>query len=236
VVFLYGGAWQYGARSQYAFLARVLAARGMAVAVPDYRLWPEARWPGFIEDAAEAVAWLRGAGGEAAGVPAGPLFLMGHSAGGFIAAALALDPAWLGAAGLPGGRAALAGCVTLAAPFEWVPREEPLATIFAGGRGGAIRAAPDAAEGLLGTPPMLLMHGGADRVASPLQSAHMAARLRHAGRPVRLRVYGGVGHIGLLAAMAAPVRALGLARAPILQDVLGFLTREATGAGPAVAA
>jgi acetyl esterase/lipase len=230
VVFLYGGGWQDGARSDYAFVARVLAARGFAVAVPDYRLWPETRWPGFIEDAAAAIAWLRGEAGQAAGAPEGPLFLMGHSAGGFIAAALALDPGWLGATALAGGRATVAGCVTLAAPFEWTPREEPLASIFAPARGGAIRAAPDAAEGLLGAPPMLLLHGAADGVASPLQSAHMAARLRHAGRRVRLRVYAGVGHVGVLAAMAAPVRALGLARAPVLRDVLEFLGGEAGAA------
>jgi acetyl esterase/lipase len=228
LVFLYGGAWQEGDRGDYAFIARVLAARGMAVAVPDYRLWPAARWPGFVEDAAVAITWLRSEAGRAAGAPDGPLFVMGHSAGGFIAAALALDPAWLEAAGLPGGRQAIAGCIPLAAPFEWTPREEPLAAIFAAARGGAIRAAPDAAEGLLGTPPMLLLHGVDDHIVSPVQSAHMATRLRFAARPVRLKVYPGIGHIGVLAAMAAPMRALGLARAPVLRDVMAFIARGGT--------
>ncbi len=228
LVFLYGGGWQEGQRQDYGFIARVLAARGIAVAVPDYRLWPEVRWPGFIEDAAAAIAWLRGPAGRAAGVPEGPVHLMGHSAGGTIAAALALDPGWLAAAGLPGGRGALAGCVALAAPFEWTPTKEPLAAIFAAARGGAIRAAPDAATGLRGAPPMLLVHGLGDRVVSPLQSAHMAARLRGAGQPVRLRAYPRIGHVGVLAAMAAPVRRLGLAGAPVLQDVLGLVAPDGT--------
>jgi acetyl esterase/lipase len=214
MVFFHGGGWHSGARGDYAFLARVLAARGMAVAVPDYRLWPEARWPDFIEDGARAVAWLR----DASEVPRERVFVTGHSAGGFIAAALALDPRWLG----EGPRGALAGGVLLAAPISWQPREEPSASIFAPAPGGRIEAAPDAAT-LAGAPPMLLLHGGADTVVGPFHAVDLAAALEAAGRPARLRVYDGVGHVGLLAAMAAPVRALGLAGAPVLAEVEGFV-------------
>jgi len=199
----------------------VLAARGIAVAVPDYRLWPETGWPGFVEDGARAVAWLRDGGGAGVGLPAAsPVFLMGHSAGGFIAAALALDPRWLGA----GGRDGLAGCVTLAAPFDWVPRRDPLAAIFAAAPGGAIRAAPADPTLLAGAPPMLLLHGAEDTTVRPEQSKAMAARLAEAGQArVRLEIYPGIGHVGILAALAAPMRALGLARAPVLETVTGFL-------------
>lgn len=215
LVFFYGGGWRSGARGEYAFLARVLAARGLAVAVPDYRIWPEVRWPGFVEDGAMAVAWLR----DAAAVPRGlPVFLMGHSAGGFIAGALALDPRWLGPQ-----RDALAGCVTLAAPFDWVPQRAPLRDIFATAPEGAIRAAPDDAA-LAAAPPMLLLHGEADTTVRPDQSRRMVARLRAAGaRDAGLEVFPGVGHVAILSAMAAPVRALGLARAPVLPAVTGFL-------------
>lgn len=221
VVFLHGGGWRSGSRSEYGFVARVLAARGLAVAVPDYGLWPDTRWPGFVEDGARALGWLGSAAAAEAGLPPdGPVFLMGHSAGGFIAASLALDPRWLGEA----RRAALAGCVTLAAPFDWVPRREPLASIFAAAPDGAIRAAPAEPELLAGTPPMLLLHGAADTTVRPEQSKAMAARLAAAGLPrVRLEIFPDLGHIGILAALAAPVRALGLARAPVLEAVTGFL-------------
>ncbi len=224
LAFFYGGAWQQGRRGDYAFLGRVLAARGVAVAVPDYRVWPESGWPGFVEDAAEAVAWLGGPEARAAGAPAaGPLFLMGHSAGGFIAAALALDERGLGA----GRLAALAGCATLAAPSDWTPRGDPLAGIFAAAPGGAIRAAPEDPALLAGAPPLLLLHGAADRTVRPEQSERMAARLRGAGGRARLRVFPGVGHIGILSAMAVPVRALGLAGAPVLEEVTGFVAAAA---------
>lgn len=220
LVFFYGGGWRSGARGDYAFVARVLAARGLAVAVPDYRLWPETRWPGFLEDGAAAVAWLGGAEAAAAGVPqAGPVFLMGHSAGGFIAGALALDPRWLGPL-----QADLAGCVTLAAPFDWVPQRQPLREIFATAPDGAIRAPPADPAALAAAPPMLLLHGGADTTVRPDQSERMAARLAEAGaRAVRLSVFPDVGHIGILSALAAPVRALGLARAPVLEAVTRFV-------------
>jgi acetyl esterase/lipase len=228
VVFLHGGGFTAGERGAYAFLGRVLAARGVAVAIPDYRLWPETAWPGFVEDAALAVAWLRAAPARAAGAPAAPPRLMGHSAGGFLAGALALDPRWLGEA----GRAGLAGCVTLAAPFDFVPQDQPLATIFAAAPDGAIRAAAADPAALAAAPPMLLLHGEADRTVRPVQAIRMAERLAAAGaRCATLRLFPGVGHIGILAAMAAPVRALGLAGAPVLEAVSAFLHRPGCGAG-----
>ena len=47
--------------------------------------------------------------------------------------------------------------------------------------------------------------------------------MTRAGRPVRLRTYPGMGHVGVLAAMAAPVRALGLEGAPVLEEVADFI-------------
>ena len=65
VVFLYGGGWDAGARRTYRFIGQMLAASGFAVAIPDYRLYPEARFPDFIEDTAAAVAWLAHHAGDA---------------------------------------------------------------------------------------------------------------------------------------------------------------------------
>ncbi|MBX9593362.1 MAG: alpha/beta hydrolase [Roseomonas sp.] len=214
VVFFYGGGWASGRRADYAFLARTLAAQGIAVAVPDYLLWPAGRWPDFVEDGARAVAWLRGE------MPDRPLFTMGHSAGGFIAASLALDPRWLEAAG--SSRTVLAGGVLLAAPIAWQPDEEPTISIFANAPGGRIAAVARPAD-LAGAPPMLLLHGADDRVVGPFHSVDLARDLRAAGRPVTLLVYPGVEHVGVLSAMAAPVRALGLAKAPVFEAVVGFL-------------
>ena len=61
----------------YRFVGAALAARGVLTVIPDYRLYPEVRFPAFMEDAAAAVAWTRAIRGgvrrrSATAVPDGP--------------------------------------------------------------------------------------------------------------------------------------------------------------------
>ena len=91
VVFLYGGCWTTGARRSYRFLAHVLGSRGFAVAIPDYRLFPDARFPDFLVDTASAIGWLHRNAGEH-GIRGDRMALLGHSAGAYNAAMVALDP------------------------------------------------------------------------------------------------------------------------------------------------
>ena len=99
VVFFYGGNWTSGARNDYQFIGEALASRGMVAVLADYRLYPQVRYPSFIEDSARAVAWtvkeVQRYGGNHKRV-----YLMGHSAGAYNAAMVALDPRWLAAYGL----------------------------------------------------------------------------------------------------------------------------------------
>src|SRR5687768_7823763 len=48
VVFFYGGNWNSGSRTDYLFVGEALAARGCVVVIPDYRLYPEVRFPDFL--------------------------------------------------------------------------------------------------------------------------------------------------------------------------------------------
>src|SRR5687767_6113581 len=52
VVFWYGGKWQWGSKEQYRFVGAALANSGYVAILPDYRLFPQARFPQFIEDGA----------------------------------------------------------------------------------------------------------------------------------------------------------------------------------------
>lgn len=217
VVFFHGGSWAFGARGDYLFLGRALAAEGVAVALPDYRLWPDARWPDFIEDGAEALAWLR----DAREAPRGPVFVMGHSAGGFIAAALALDPRWMGEA-----RETLGGAVLVSAPIAWQPENEPLRSIFAPAPGGRIEAVGDRAA-LRAAPPLLLVHGTADTVVGAFHSKDLARDVATAGGRVRLRLVEGAGHIAPMVALAAPARRYGWVKADAWDAVAGFLREQA---------
>lgn len=82
VVFFYGGSWNSGSRSDYAFVGEALASKGIVAVVADYRLYPQVRYPLFLQDGARAVAWVRTHIGEFSGNPQN-LYLMGHSSGAY---------------------------------------------------------------------------------------------------------------------------------------------------------
>ena len=99
VIFFYGGSWQGGTKETYPFVATALARKGYVTVVPDYRVYPEVRFPAFLEDGAQVVRWVKQNATEFGGDPE-RVIVMGHSAGAHVAAMLALDGQWLGALGL----------------------------------------------------------------------------------------------------------------------------------------
>ena len=230
IVFLYGGGWKDGSKAMYRFIGGALASRGAIVVIPDYRLYPQVRYPDFLRDCAAAVRWatlharsLARPGNPPAAAPE-PVFLLGHSAGAYNAAMLAFDARWLAAEGLS-PRASLRGLVGLAGPYDFLPLDTAeLASIF----GGADRVdtQPITYAGTPG-PPALLCAGSADTTVRPANTLHLAARIRAAGGAVQERIYPGVNHVEIIGAMAAPLRFL----APTLYDTLGFvgLDPQATG-------
>ena len=213
VVFFYGGSWKSGSKDDYRFVATALARRGMVVVVPDYRLYPETIFPGFLYDAACSVAW---AAANAARYGAAPRpFLIGHSAGAYIALMLALNPAYLRAAALD--RAKLAGAVGIAGPYDFHPSRFPdIAPIFAGVE-EALTQPMTYADGA--NPPLLLLAGGADRTVLPRNTLNLAARVAARGGPVSTRVYPKLGHVGILLAFAPLFRR----NAPVVADIARFI-------------
>ena len=219
IVFFYGGSWASGLRQGYGFVGRALAARGFLVAIPDYRLVPDVHFPAFVEDGAAAVKWVAEQAAAHGGDP-GSVVLMGHSAGAYIAAMLALDPRWLGAA-----RSAVRGLIGLAGPYDFLPLSGPV-TRAAFGRAPDLEATQPVRFASAQAPPALLLHGGADRTVLPRNSKSLARALAAAGGEARLKIYPQLGHVAILTALALPFRY----RAPVLADAAAF-AREATGRG-----
>ncbi len=211
IIFVYGGSWQSGAREGYGFAGRALAARGFLVAVPDYRLVPEVRFPAFLEDTAAAVRWVRENAARLGGDPS-RVVLVGHSAGAYNAAMLALDPRWLGA-----DRAAIRGLVGLAGPYDFLPLSGPITTAAFGAARVPAETQP-VAFASAGDPPALLLHGAADTTVYPRNSRMLGERLRAAGVDARITVYPDLGHVGIVTALARPFRG----RAPVLNDIAAF--------------
>jgi acetyl esterase/lipase len=230
VVFFYGGSWRSGDRATYQFMGRSLAACGAIAVIPDYRVWPEIGFPGFLKDAAASVAAARATAAQYGGDPS-RLFLMGHSAGAYIAAMLALDPAYLAAAGVD-QRTALAGVVGISGPYDFLPLRDPvLEEIFApvGPRTQPITYAANASA------PMLLLTGATDTTVYPGNSERLAAKVREAGGRADVIVYPGIGHIAPAAAFAAPLRFLAPSRADVCR-FLGLRSRVSAAAEHGAAA
>lgn len=215
VVFFYGGGWHSGSKDDYGFVGQALASRGYVAVIPDYRLYPEVRWPAFLEDAAAAVAWVRaGSGGNTA--PGQALRLAGHSAGAYIAAMLTLDPQWLAGVGERPCEA-IAATAGLAGPYDFLPLgTDRLKAIF-GPEEQRPRTQPiNHVDGT--APPMLLVAGSDDTTVLPRNSERLAKRIAEAGGIAELRRYDRVGHVGLVASLAKPLRW----SSPALDDMVRF--------------
>ena len=216
VLFLYGGGWDTGNKAMYRFVGDALAALGFVVVIPDYRLYPEVSYPDFLQDCAQALAWTR-RHGYRFGAATAPPYLLGHSAGAYNAAMLALDPRWLGAAGLV-PKLDLSGMVGLAGPYDFLPLDsDELRRIFAPGRPLDTTQPIAHVDGR--NPPMLLLAGAADRVVRPSNTLRLARRVRRAGGVVEVRIYPGLDHVEIIGAFAGPLRFL----APSLRDCASFM-------------
>ena len=215
IVFLYGGSWNSGSKADYPFVAATLARRGNVVVVPDYRLYPEVRYPAFLQDCARAVAWTATHLAEIGGDPA-RLFLMGHSAGAYNAAMLGLEPKLLADAGY--SRNGLAGVIGLAGPYDFLPMTGPVVrAVFAPADDGPETQPIHYVDGH--APPMLLLAGSADETVRPRNTVSLAARIRAEHGSVETKIYPGVGHIGLVIALTPLFRG----KAPVLADIEAFV-------------
>lgn len=216
IVFIYGGSWRTGSKSMYPFVARPLAQRGAIVVVPDYRVYPDVAFPAFLEDNASAVAWAFAHAKELGADPA-KIVLLGHSAGAFNVAMLALDPSSLKAAGVDRDR--LAGTIGLAGPYHFLPSTDPDVIPVFGAANTPANEPYAFADGH--NAPMLLMAGADDTTVKPKNTLDLAARIRASGGPVADKIYPDLAHIGIITAFAP----LFAGRAPVLDDVWAFVGR-----------
>ena len=96
---IHGGGLHSGDKSKIATVAGRFVAEGIGVVSANYRLYPEAKYPTQIEDVAVAFAWVHRNIAQHGGAP-GKIFVAGGSAGGHLAALLALDESFLKKHGL----------------------------------------------------------------------------------------------------------------------------------------
>lgn len=219
VVFFHGGGWNSGDKDNYKFVGAALAGQGYIAVLPNYRLYPQVKFPAFMHDAARAVAWVKS---QLSSWPADPqrVYLMGHSAGAHIAALLALDGEYLAEVAMSSNE--LRGVIGLAGPYDFIP--------FSFGYMYDLFGPPErypASQPInyvrADAPPMFLAHGTQDRTVVPANTAHLAAALRRVGVAVQTREYAGASHSDLVAALSIPARK----RLPVLADIGKFIDGSA---------
>ena len=227
VVFLHGGGWRMGSRASAgpAFARggpnpfEQVARAGIAVASVDYRLSGEARWPAQLQDAKAAVRWLRARAGEL-GIDPNRIAAWGESAGGHLAEMVGLtgeNSALEGDVGITGPSSAVSAVVAWYAPSDLTrvatdsgqdpadpTTREAMLLGAAPSSVPTIAALASPVSHVVATaPPMLLLHGRADRLISSAQSERLHRALTDAGADARLGLYDGADHMWLGAPEAA---------------------------------
>jgi acetyl esterase/lipase len=212
LVFFYGGGWANGTRTEYSYAARPFVEAGYIVVLPDYRKVPEVRFPGFVEDSANAVKWVQANIAKYGGDPK-RVSVAGHSAGAYNALMLALDPLWL-------GDKRVTAAISLAGAADFYPFTSRRAI-------NAMSAHPDPKATQPVTfvrkdaPPILLIHGSADTVVRIRNSNSLYAKQRAAGGDIEFRPQQGGSHNDLVLALGTLFRG----RYPVVAESVEFLDR-----------
>lgn len=214
ILFFYGGSWESGAKSDYKAFGQAFASKGIVTVVADYRLYPQVKYPAFVEDGAQALVYVHNRIAAYGGDP-GRLFVAGHSAGAYNAVMLAAEPDFVRAAG--GDPAWIHGVIGISGPYDFLPlTASDLIDMFHGANNQ--EAMPiNHVNGP--RPPALLVTGDGDSTVGPGNTVRMAARLQAHGGQVTQIHYPGVGHIGIILSLVPGFRG----RTTLRQDILDFI-------------
>ena len=218
IVFIHGGSWKDGSKDIYKFLGDGFAREGYDVVVPNYRLYPEVKFPSFVEDAAKAVAFASNR------YPERPLAVIGHSAGGHMVTLLGTNGDYLRAEGVD-MCARVSSIVGLAPPTGAYPlKEEPFITIFPerfSGKDAPLNNVDSP------SPPMFLINGGKDTTVGPKNSEELAAAINARGGKAVFKLYPELDHTGPVKVMSKYFDGDSTLKA----DVIDFIDKAATVQG-----
>ncbi|WP_433171457.1 alpha/beta hydrolase [Actinoallomurus sp. CA-150999] len=219
-VYLHGGGWLTGSRTDHRDRLTGLAQHGVAVASADYRLAHQAPFPAQLDDARAAVRWLRREG-PAHRLDIHRIGVWGASAGAHLAAHLALTPGsststvrtmvgYFGTYDLTSAAAHLRPAPGLPLPDEirnavWPagvpspPSPRLRQALLAGVPESALtddHLAPISPITHVhpNSPPMLLLHGTQDAVSTHGQSLRLAEAVRAAGGSAKTVLIEGANH------------------------------------------
>jgi acetyl esterase len=204
LVFFHGGGWVIGDLDTHDVACRKLADEGRLIVISvDYRLAPEHKFPAAVDDAIAATAWIAAHAGEL-GIDAARLLVGGDSAGGNLAAVVAISAR-------DGNGPAIAGQILIYPATDFAmthpSHSEPETSILLThsvirwfrdhylNEAADIhdwRASPARAATLVGLPPAYVLTAGADPLRD--EGDEYAGRLKQAGVAVTHRTFPGQFH------------------------------------------
>jgi len=194
IVFIHGGGWMKGDKTEFVWFCTMLAKHGYATAAINYRLSDQAKYPAQIEDCLEAMQWMR-RNADQYGIDADRLATIGGSAGGHLAlmtglmgrgeTAVQTVVSYYGAHDLNDGE-----------QTDGEGRDAPVKLI-----GGTKEQKADLWNDALCSshisrdcPPVLMIHGDRDVTVPISQSRKLLGLLQAAGVSAELLVVRGAGH------------------------------------------
>jgi len=217
IVWFHGGGMKGGAKADAAALAKRFASAGIIVATGEYRLYPKAKYPDFIDDAAACTAWVMKHISDYGGDPKST-FIAGHSAGGYLTGILGMDPKYLRKYGIDTAR--LAGMIPVSgqAFTHYVIREQhgvadPNLSTVCDDAAPCYHVRKD-------SPPILIIMGDHDWPCRAEENRYFLAMLRLAGHPdADFKQFAGRDHGSIIGRIAEP-------NDPVFETMLEFVHKR----------
>jgi acetyl esterase/lipase len=214
LVFIHGGGWDSGDKMQraggadvYANIGRYFASEGVGTAVINYRLQPATDWRGQVADVRQAVRWLHEHAREHGGRP-DRIFLMGHSAGGYLAAFVGLTAPAGATFGIRGVISVSGAGLDLTDSLTYALGESPryYEKRFRDGdtTGTWRREASPVSQVHAGAPPFLILYAGGESRKLKRQAQCLAQALERAGVEQSVVVVPGESHSRIVLTLSRP--------------------------------
>lgn len=215
VLFFYGGGWDSGRKEDYLFAAEAFTSKGYLTVIPDYRIFPEVKFPEFMLDAVSASKWVKTNVARFGGDP-DAIFIVGHSAGAHIGMMLNLNAQYLAAEQLKPND--FRGFIGLAGPYDFLPlQSDRLKAIFGP---EDLRWQSQPINFVTGkNQPTLLLVGLKDDTVWPRNSHNLAKAIREKNGSVTVIDYPHYNHVDMIANIAKPFRTFNT----LLNDMVSFI-------------
>lgn len=201
VVYVHGGSWMHGDKSEAAMFASGLNSMGYLVVSLNYRLYPPATFPAMIEDVKCGIRALRAHAAEF-NLDPNRIGAMGASAGGHLVSLLGTTEAnspwdvgeYLDQSSRVQAVVSLAGIMDLSQPFPNAGSNDIETMKRIGFSETNMTEASPISHVTPDDAPFLLIHGDQDNLVPYQQSQLMYDKLLQAGVPAQLVIVRNAGH------------------------------------------